>query len=90
LFQERSIETGLVTINDKVSEVGSIVKNGGTQLRFRVKKMTYLTALDLISHKIHRHEPPVAEQRVEIVFENEEILVINKPAGVPVRFLAAS
>ncbi|SCU91502.1 LAFA_0F04148g1_1 [Lachancea sp. 'fantastica'] len=39
---------------------------------------------DLIMHKIHRHEPPVTSRPVKIVFEDKDILVIDKPSGIPV------
>lgn len=39
---------------------------------------------DMITHKIHRHEPPVTSKPVEIVFEDDDILVISKPSGIPV------
>lgn len=39
---------------------------------------------DLISHKIHRHEPPVTSEDVAIIHEDEKMIVINKPAGIPV------
>jgi tRNA pseudouridine synthase 9 len=39
---------------------------------------------DVISHTTHRHEPPVTATSVGIVHEDEDIIVINKPAGVPV------
>jgi tRNA pseudouridine synthase 9 len=39
---------------------------------------------DMIRHVQHRHEPPVSPTEVGIVAENDELLVINKPAGVPV------
>ncbi|ORY15289.1 pseudouridine synthase [Clohesyomyces aquaticus] len=39
---------------------------------------------DIISHTIHRHEPPVSAQPVGIVHEDDDLIVINKPAGVPV------
>lgn len=39
---------------------------------------------DLITHKVHRHEPPVTSRPIEIVFEDNDILVINKPSGIPV------
>ena len=37
-----------------------------------------------MSHTLHRHEPPVTAQPVGIVHEGDELIVINKPAGVPV------
>jgi len=39
---------------------------------------------DVISHTTHRHEPPVTDEPVRIIHEDEDIIVINKPPGVPV------
>lgn len=39
---------------------------------------------DLISHKSHRHEPPVSSQPIKIVHEDANILAIDKPSGIPV------
>lgn len=39
---------------------------------------------DKVSHKIHRHEPPVTAEPVQILHEDEGMIVINKPSGVPV------
>ncbi|CAD6646762.1 XXYS1_4_G0028860.mRNA.1.CDS.1 [Saccharomyces cerevisiae] len=39
---------------------------------------------DLITHKVHRHEPPVTSKPIDIVFEDEDILVIDKPSSIPV------
>ena len=39
---------------------------------------------DIITHTLHRHEPPVTSQPIGIVSEDEDMIVINKPAGVPV------
>ncbi|KAK9463034.1 pseudouridine synthase [Lipomyces oligophaga] len=39
---------------------------------------------DLISHRSHKHEPAVPDRPIEIIFQNEEIVVIDKPSGVPV------
>ena len=33
---------------------------------------------------MHRHEPPVTKEPIGIVHEDDELIVINKPAGVPV------
>lgn len=38
----------------------------------------------MIAHTLHRHEPPVTDKSVEVVFEDDALIVINKPAGVPV------
>lgn len=39
---------------------------------------------DVICHTLHRHEPPVTAQPIGIVHEDNDMIVINKPAGVPV------
>ncbi|KAH6897481.1 pseudouridine synthase [Thelonectria olida] len=39
---------------------------------------------DLVSHTLHRHEPPVCADPVGVIHEDEDMIVINKPAGVPV------
>lgn len=39
---------------------------------------------DVISHTLHRHEPPVTAQPIGIVHEDNDMIVINKPAGIPV------
>ena len=39
---------------------------------------------DLIHHTIHRHEPPVTAEHIGIIHEDDGMMVINKPPGVPV------
>lgn len=39
---------------------------------------------DVLTHTSHRHEPPVSDKTIEIVHEDADLLVINKPAGIPV------
>lgn len=39
---------------------------------------------DMISHTLHRHEPPVTAEPIGIIHEDNDIIVINKPSGVPV------
>lgn len=39
---------------------------------------------DLISHTLHRHEPPVTSLPIGIIHEDDDMVVIDKPAGVPV------
>ncbi|KAI8984235.1 DRAP deaminase, partial [Mycotypha africana] len=39
---------------------------------------------DVIGHKIHRHEPPVSDQPINIVYEDDDLYVIDKPGGIPV------
>ncbi|KAM9925258.1 hypothetical protein OXX59_003992 [Metschnikowia pulcherrima] len=39
---------------------------------------------DLISHRLHRHEPAVTSRPIKIVFEDENMIAIDKPSGMPV------
>ncbi|RAK85465.1 DRAP deaminase [Aspergillus costaricaensis CBS 115574] len=38
----------------------------------------------IISHTLHRHEPPVTGKEIGIIHEDDDLIVIDKPAGVPV------
>ncbi|KAL8708452.1 MAG: hypothetical protein Q9220_006676 [cf. Caloplaca sp. 1 TL-2023] len=68
LRKKDAIECGKVVING--NKVSSVheIVNNG----------------DVISHTLHRHEPPVTAQSIGIVHEDNDMIVINKPAGVPV------
>lgn len=61
-------------------ESGQIVLNGKTCKDVR----TIVKNGDVISHTLHRHEPPVSAQPVKVINETESMIVIDKPAGVPV------
>jgi len=37
-----------------------------------------------IQHTQHRHEPPVTIEPIQALYEDEDMIVLNKPAGVPV------
>ncbi|KAJ1926431.1 DRAP deaminase, partial [Linderina pennispora] len=51
----------------------------------RVTPDTVIRNSDLVTHKIHRHEPPVTPQPLQIVRETEEgMLVVDKPGSIPV------
>lgn len=39
---------------------------------------------DLISHRCHRHEPCVTSRPIKIVYEDENVIAIDKPSGLPV------
>ena len=39
---------------------------------------------DMITHQVHRHEPPVTSRPIKVVFEDDDIIVIDKPSGIPV------
>ncbi|QPG74686.1 hypothetical protein FOA43_002019 [Brettanomyces nanus] len=39
---------------------------------------------DLITHRMHRHEPAVTSDPIKIVHEDVDYVVIDKPSGIPV------
>ncbi|KAL3478659.1 pseudouridine synthase [Aspergillus californicus] len=45
---------------------------------------TVLKNGEVVSHTLHRHEPPVTGNDIGIIHESDDLLVIDKPAGVPV------
>ncbi|KAL4871076.1 hypothetical protein BDV12DRAFT_183971 [Aspergillus spectabilis] len=45
---------------------------------------TILKNGEVMSHTLHRHEPPVTGNEIGIIHETDDLLVIDKPAGVPV------
>ncbi|KNC83412.1 hypothetical protein SARC_04329 [Sphaeroforma arctica JP610] len=49
-----------------------------TEAEYRMKQG------DRLVHWIHRHEPPVTDQPIDIVHEDDEVIVVNKPASIPV------
>lgn len=67
-YYKNAIETGQIAINGKPCKDIHTVVNNG----------------DVISHTLHRHEPPVTAQTIRVIHETAEMIVIDKPAGVPV------
>ena len=67
-FQKDAIESGKVVVNGQPVPSVKSIVKNG----------------DIISHTLHRHEPPVTAQPIGIVHEDNDLIVINKPAGVPV------
>eukprot|EP01135_Chromosphaera_perkinsii_P011095 Nk52_evm4s2340 gene=Nk52_evmTU4s2340 len=45
---------------------------------------TILGANSAVSHVIHRHEPPVSAEPIALIHVDEDVVVVNKPASVPV------
>lgn len=73
-FRDRPLE-----YYKKSMESGDIFVNGK-----RVGPDYVVRNGDLISHTLHRHEPPVTSDPVGIIHEDDDMIVINKPSGVPV------
>ena len=68
-YYQNAILKGTVRVNNEIADSECLLKNG-----------------DIINHNIHRHEPPVPDTEIKIVMRDDEegVLVINKPAGIPV------
>lgn len=67
-YYKHAIEIGQISINGKPCSDVRTVVKNG----------------DVISHTLHRHEPPVTAQPIRVINETENMIVIDKPAGVPV------
>lgn len=67
-YYEDAIVRGAVVVNGKPVDQVSTIVRNG----------------DLISHTLHRHEPPVTGHAVGIVYEDDDLIVVDKPAGIPV------
>lgn len=67
-YYEEAIQDGRITLNGKECKDVHTIVKNG----------------DVISHTMHRHEPPVSAQPIRVVHESDDMIVINKPAGVPV------
>lgn len=67
-YYKDAIERGAVVVNGKPVESTSHIVKNG----------------DVISHTLHRHEPPVTALPISILHEDDDMIVINKPSGVPV------
>ncbi|KAL2187074.1 pseudouridine synthase [Thermothelomyces heterothallicus CBS 203.75] len=73
-FRDRPIEYYRAAM-----ESGQVAVNGKTVGPHHILKNG-----DLISHTTHRHEPPVTADPIGIIHEDDDMVVINKPSGVPV------
>lgn len=63
------------------------IENGKVFVNNKVADMTTVVRNgDLISHKTHKHERPVTSRPIKIVFEDEDLIVVDKPAGIPVSY----
>ncbi|KAI9498294.1 pseudouridine synthase [Zychaea mexicana] len=60
-------------------ELGLITINGETVGPDHIVKNN-----DILGHKIHRHEPVVTGKPIEIVHRSNDLIVINKPGGIPI------
>ncbi|XP_031563039.1 RNA pseudouridylate synthase domain-containing protein 2-like [Actinia tenebrosa] len=64
---------------EKAIKTGKITVNGET-----ATLDTILKDNEIVCNKVHRHEPPVTAEPLEIIESNEDVVVINKPSSIPV------
>ena len=61
------------------------IEAGGVSVNGKTAGLDYVVRdNDLISHTMHRHEPPVSGDKIAVLHEDEDMIVIVKPAGIPV------
>ena len=61
------------------------IKNGSLKINNEIVKPDYIFKRgDFLTHLVLRRENPIINQKVEIVFDSNDFLVINKPPSWPV------
>uniref|UniRef100_A0A1X7T7J4 Pseudouridine synthase RsuA/RluA-like domain-containing protein n=1 Tax=Amphimedon queenslandica TaxID=400682 RepID=A0A1X7T7J4_AMPQE len=64
---------------ERAINLGKVTVNG------KVATMeTVIKDNDVVTHLVHRHEPPVSSQSINIITNNKDLLVVNKPPSIPV------
>ncbi|XP_056282887.1 RNA pseudouridylate synthase domain-containing protein 2 isoform X1 [Pseudoliparis swirei] len=67
-YYQRATKEGRIRLNETPVEDLSIVLRNN----------------DLMKNTVHRHEPPVVGRPLEVLVDDGEVLVVNKPASIPV------
>jgi hypothetical protein len=85
-YQRSLIDVFSTDFKDKpIYYYESAIKNSLININGKpVDKEYLIKANDVISHLIHRHEPPVSSIPVTIVHEDDSVLAVNKPPSIPV------
>ena len=61
------------------------IENGTIKVNDNIVGLNYiLKNNEYISHFVHRHEPPVFNININIIYECNDYIVIDKPASIPV------
>uniref|UniRef100_UPI00358E71F6 pseudouridylate synthase RPUSD2-like n=1 Tax=Myxine glutinosa TaxID=7769 RepID=UPI00358E71F6 len=68
-----------ISYYEAAAEGGRLSLNGG-----RADMETVLQDNDLIRNTVHRHEPPVMGACLQLLANTDEVVVVNKPASLPV------
>ncbi|KAK5916812.1 hypothetical protein CgunFtcFv8_011757 [Champsocephalus gunnari] len=67
-YYHRAAKEGRIRLNDTPVEDLSVVLRNN----------------DLMKNTVHRHEPPVVGRPLEVLVDDGEVLVVDKPASIPV------
>lgn len=89
-MQKKAILAGKVTGRGIISvyKLQYTLKISSLPVNSEVATMeTVLQNNDLLSHRVHRHEPPVTAQPIKILYQNSDIVAVDKPPSIPVRTL---
>ncbi|KAI8819128.1 pseudouridine synthase [Fimicolochytrium jonesii] len=80
------IETFAIEFQDKPREYyAEAIKRGDILINNQPVTTDYIPRNnDILTHAIHRHEPPVTAQKVELLRVDEDLLVVNKPSSLPI------
>ncbi|KAF9929941.1 hypothetical protein FBU30_001100 [Linnemannia zychae] len=61
------------------------IKDGRVKINGEVVDKDYIVRnSDIVSHDIHRHEPPVANLPVKVVKSVDGVIIVDKPSSIPV------
>jgi RluA family pseudouridine synthase len=61
------------------------IESGRIKVNQQITQADYrLTPQDLVTHSVHRHEPPVSNQPILVISESENLLAVCKPASIPI------
>ncbi|PRP79319.1 RNA pseudouridylate synthase domain-containing protein 2-like [Planoprotostelium fungivorum] len=61
------------------------IKNGDIRINDEIiQEDTLLRHGDELSHRTHRHEPPVVANDIQFIHTDDDLIVIDKPASIPV------
>lgn len=58
-------------------------ENEHSVVKFDDLSTTTLTDHDIIHNRQHMHEPPVPFGRIDVIYSDDDIVVVNKPGGIP-------
>ncbi|XP_064611765.1 pseudouridylate synthase RPUSD2-like [Liolophura sinensis] len=60
------------------------IESGAMTVNGEIVNLDYkLKDNDLVQNTIHRHENPVCDQTFEVLHEDKDVVVINKPSSIP-------